>query len=357
MTSNISDMSVALIGCAGVPNRYGGFEAFAEHCGPEFLAHVRDVRVTCDRRLYAERSKLFNGLRRVFIPIPANGAWSIVHDMAAFLAVFSKSSHIVVLGVSGGPWFPLWRLLCEVFGKSLIVNIDGVEWRRAKFSKGRRRILRLFDSLAQRFAHRIIYDSPALLTFVIESCKTKATCIAYSGDHVIRLANVPRIGRAALTICRIEPENHIEMIIEGFLKSRLDQYTVVGNWSHGDYGHELKRRYQENPRLRLLDPVYDPHELAVLRESCSIYLHGHSVGGTNPSLVEMIFYDCALVCFDCDFNRETAKTSASYFDDAISLAALLDSQFEQESDRSDLRSQYTRGHIAQEYIQAMSASR
>lgn len=349
--------AIAFIGSAGIPNRYGGFESFLEHCGPAIARLGHPVTVTCDARLYPDRAATYNGVRRRFISVPANGGASVLHDLVAFAAVFNEHSKIVVLGVSGGLWFPLFRLLCDLMGKQLVVNIDGVEWRRTKFSVGKRRLLKVLDGLAQRFSHRVIYDNPGLETFLTESARRKALCIAYPGDHVKRVAGLGTERGTALTICRIEPENNLEMLIDGALQSELCRYTIVGNWEHSDYARSLRQRYAMEARLELLDPIYDPDQLAHLRESSAVYLHGHSVGGTNPSLVEILFYDCRVLCFDVAFNRHTAGPAAEYFQDGPSLARLIDRPPAQTAQhRQACRAQYSASRIAQQYLDAVQST-
>lgn len=155
----------------GLPNRHGGFEAFLEHCALHIAKLTRVTLVTCYSGAYSERDSFFRGVRRIFICVPANGGLSVLHDLIAFLYVFGSASHIVVLGVSGGPWFPFFRLACSLFGKRLLVNIDGVEWQRGKFSKSRRLLLRCFDYLTQVFLHKIIYDDAALKQYVVLFCQ------------------------------------------------------------------------------------------------------------------------------------------------------------------------------------------
>lgn len=346
-------MTVSFIGSAGIPNRYGGFESFLEHCAPKIASCGIPVIVTCDARIYAEKESDYRGVHREFLSVPANGVWSVVHDALAFVRIFSRSDQIVVLGVSGGPWFPLFRLLCEITGKRLIVNIDGVEWRRTKYTAKKRRLLKLFDVLAQRCSHHVVYDNEGLYEYLTASAKKKSTCIAYPGDHVLRLESVVRKPRMALTVCRIEPENNLELLIEGALQSSMTNYTIVGNWNHSDYARRLREKFKFEPRLLLLDPIYDPIKLAQLRESCAYYLHGHSVGGTNPSLVEMLFYDCEILCFDVDFNRHSAGQGADYFRTADDLQCLLDRPQTAALFRKDLRSRYTVQAIADAYIKVV----
>lgn len=346
--------AIAFIGSVGIPNRYGGFEAFLEQCAPEIANRGIRVTVTCDASVYSDRGA-YSGVERIFIPIRANGALSVIHDLFAFLTVFPGSSHIVVLGVSGGPWFPLFRLLCEIFSKKLIVNIDGVEWQRGKFGPFRRILLRVFDFLAQRCSHRVVYDNDGLASFLIQRAVPTAVMIPYSGDHVIRDASVSMRRGTALTICRIVPENNIELLLEGAVSSSLVEYTIIGNWDNSAYGKALRASYQQHRRLRLLDPIYDPVSLAKLRESCEFYIHGHSVGGTNPSLVEMLFYDCALLCFDVEFHRQTAGESASYFRNSEQLAKLLSAENIWNPDRTAVRTRYTKCTIADAYVSACAS--
>ncbi len=350
---------MAFIGSAGIPNRYGGFESFVEHCGPTFSRNTQATIVTCDASLYKiERSENYFGVRRIFINIKANGAASVIHDLVAFMRVYWCSTHIIVLGVSGGIWFPLFMFMCRLGGKRLMVNIDGVEWRRTKFGKTKRRVLRFFDYLAQRFSDIVVYDNAGLAPYVHASARHRAVEIGYSGDHVLRLG-VQAVPATSLTICRVEPENNLDLMIQGALQSRLSFYTIVGNWSSSEYGCNLRERYRSESRLVLLDPIYDASRLAKLRESCEIYLHGHSVGGTNPSLVEMLFYDSKLCCFDVVYNRVTAGECASYFKNAAELARQLNAIIDNETmegelqAREALRSKYTCEAIATAYLDAM----
>lgn len=353
-------MRLALIGSAGIPNRYGGFESFLEHCGPIFSRNTQTTVVTCDASLYKDDlSRNYLGAERIFVGVKANGASSVIHDLVAFMRVYRRSSHIMVLGVSGGLWFPFFMLMCRLGGKRLGVNIDGVEWRRTKFSKNKQRVLRVFDYLAQRFSDLVVYDNAGLASYVYPFAKNRAVEIGYSGNHVLRLGGQP-LPATALTICRVEPENNLDLLIEGVLQSRLSFYTIVGNWNNSEYGRTLRDRYRSESRLCLLDPIYDAIRLAELRESCAIYLHGHSVGGTNPSLVEMLFYDCKLCCFDVVYNRVTAGECASYFKSTAELVQCVDTILEGETindelqARETLRSKYTSEVIANAYLDSLS---
>lgn len=354
MSNEQSKKSIAFIGSVGVPNCYGGFEAFLESVTPSIVASGHKVLVTCDKNRYTDLNPDFNGINRVFVSTPANGAYSPFHDLIAFFKVIRKVDAVVVLGVSAGPFFILMRILSSIFNKTLVVNVDGVEWRRSKFSKPVRFVLKAFDACAQFSATKIIYDNKELLPFLFKPFRKKAFEIPYSGDHVVRKENIIADG-SALTICRIEPENNIEILIDGVLKSNLKKYRLIGNWDNSEFGKSIKQKYNNHPTIEIIDPVYDIEILSVYRERCDVYLHGHSVGGTNPSLVEMLFYDCQIICFDCDFNRATAGNAATYFSTAENLSLQLnqlnDAQIIKDSSaRNEIRSKYTAQIIAHQYL-------
>lgn len=316
--------SIAFIGSVGVPNIYGGFEAFLESIVPLLVQRGHHVTVTCDASRYADRTSDWHGAARVFIRVGANGVASVFHDVWAFCRVFKGHRNIVVLGVSAGIFFPIFRLGCAVGGKTLIVNVDGVEWRRLKFGAVKRAFLRVSDSVAQFFAHRVIVDNEGLRPYLTSVGNGKATYIPYSGDHVIRLpVEVTPTKWGLLSICRIEPENNCDMLLTAFRSLGKGSYVFVGNWGASEYGRALRVAFEGTPGLNLLNPIYDPHELAMLREGCIGYIHGHSVGGTNPSLVEMLFYDSPIAAYDCVFNRNTAGTDADYFASAVALTTLM----------------------------------
>lgn len=347
-----STAHVSFIGAVGLPNTYGGFEGFLEHCAPRMAELVGSVTVTCDRAAYPDSEGPYQGVSRIFLSVRANGAWSVLHDLLAFAAIWRRSTHIVVLGVSGGLWFPLFRCLSGLSGKTLAVNVDGVEWKRAKFSGARKAFLFILDWLAQRFAHVIVYDNEALRNSIAPSTIGKSVMIPYSGDHVLRLGHDDK--RNALTVCRIEPENNLEMMIEGALQSSIDKYIIIGNWNASEFGRRLRARYAAEARLELLDAIYDKNILATYRETCGVYLHGHSVGGTNPSLVEMLFYDCPILCLDVAYHRATAGDCASYFASASELQAMLaDVSRLPLGDRAEARRRYRRDTIVEDYLQAL----
>jgi hypothetical protein len=344
-------MKVAFIGSVGVPNCYGGFESFLDAVIPRLKSEGADIYVTCDSGRYSDQSREYKGINRIFLSISANGVLSPLHDFIAFLKVLPLVKNIVVLGVSAGPFFILMRAISLLLSKKLIVNIDGVEWRRSKYSGFAKCVLWLFDFCAQLSANYIVYDNAGLKPYIYKYFAKKAVLIPYSGDTVLHFPNVDIDASSALTICRIEPENNIEMLINGALQSKLKTYTIIGNWNHSEFGRKIKIQYSGHETILLLDPIYDSNSVALYRERADIYLHGHSVGGTNPSLVEMLSYRCKIIAFDCIFNRETAGIEAEYFRSSTDLSSKIDAALIQPSRPSgNLPERYQSAFIAKQYL-------
>lgn len=124
-------------------------------------------------------------------------------------------------------------------------------------------------------------------------------------------------------VCRIEPENNVHVILDAFAQDDTIPLIMVGNWEHSDYGRKLKAKYGNCQHITLHQPIYDKEKLNSYRAHCSLYLHGHSCGGTNPSLVEAMYLGLPIAAFDCNFNRETTENKAIYFSDAESLHGII----------------------------------
>lgn len=341
---------IALIGSAGVPANYGGFETFAEQVGVALVELGYRVIVTCDAQRYSDRTPTYRGIDRIFIDVAANGIRSMLHDAVAFRAVNGVADAIIILGVSMGPFFPL-TLASRT---RRLVNLDGLEWRREKFPWYKRQLLRAFSAAARRCSDVVVIDNEGLRSFLPHGARD-AAMIAYGGDHVPGADVAPATPMPAgfaLTVCRIEPENNLDMLIDGFLASQQSRYVVIGNWQASAYGRQLRAQHAGQPRLSLLDPVYDTDLLHDYRRQCAVYLHGHSVGGTNPSLVEMLFYDPPILCFDCVFNRSTALDSAGFFVDAAALTQALDAiddRAQIAAARVAIRARYRWANVARDY--------
>ena len=244
-------------------------------------------------------------------------AWALLH--AAFTL---RARDIYVLGYSGAWILPLLKLLRPK--TRYIVNVDGMEWRRDKFSRPVKLLLKALEYCAARSASTVIADNEALALLFQARYRRTPVIIAYGGDHTLPESPIPAGGHYGhyLAIARIEPENNTHVILEGCRRAGVP-LVFIGNWNATEYGRELRRCYADEASLRLLDPIYAQDELNVWRAGAIGYIHGHSVGGTNPSLVEALFHSSRLLSFDCAFNRATLDDAGAYFDNDASLTGLL----------------------------------
>jgi len=321
---------IAILGTVGVPANYGGFETLAENLVRYHHAHAMQNALTvyCSSRSYPARESSFLSARLRFIPLSANGAQSILYDtFSLFSAVWHRSDVILLLGVSGATALPLVRFFSSA---RIITNIDGIEWRREKWRGLAKRFLRFSEKIAIRFSHEVIADNVVIATYAKKTYGLNCHVIAYGGDHALTASPVsvseyilPQ--HYAFAICRIEPENNVHMILEAFAMSPGQNLVMVGNWTNSGYGRELKHRFANHANLYLLNPVYDLGKLHTLRTHAQFYVHGHSAGGTNPSLVEAMHFSLPVLAFDCDFNRSTTEDHALFFKDTFNLVALLNS--------------------------------
>ncbi|NCC04914.1 MAG: glycosyltransferase family 1 protein [Proteobacteria bacterium] len=321
--------TIAIVGTVGIPASYGGFETLAENLASFHQTERLPGRlvVYCSARAYPDRSASCHGAELCYVKLDANGVASILYDMVClFSAAVRRSDVILLLGVSGAIALPLLRLFSRT---RLVTNIDGLEWKRAKWSGPARWFLRFSERLAVRFSHEVISDNAAIAEHVADSYGRSCHVIAYGGDHAVSVPIRPFEGqplpeRFALALCRIEPENNVAMILDAFSRQSSMPLAFIGNWENSEYGQDLRQRYGASPQLHLLDPIYDLGVLRGLRERAALYIHGHSAGGTNPSLVEMMHFGKPVLAFDCIFNRYTTDGKAFFFRDEIELQRLIE---------------------------------
>jgi glycosyltransferase involved in cell wall biosynthesis len=332
-------MRLAIIGTVGLPARYGGFETLAANLVLYAERHnlPYEIDVYCSGRTHAERLSTWHGAKLRYVPLDANGPISPLYDFwSMLLAGWRGADAILVLGVSGTMTLPLLRLLTR---SRYIVNVDGVEWRREKWNRLASGFLRFSEAVAARFAHVVIGDNQAIVDHIEASYGRPSVLIPYGGDHAadaagmsVKEINVTWPGfwqRYALMLCRIEPENNVHVILNSFSHDSALPLVAVGNWEASDYGRELKQRYAGHSKIALLDPIFEPGPLHAIRNGAEIYIHGHSAGGTNPSLVEMMYLGKPVLAYDCVFNRYSTENRAQYFANAVDLTrsiAILDEE-------------------------------
>ena len=321
-------MRLAIIGTAGVPAKYGGFETLAEQLLLQWQDQF-DLTVYNSTHYYRpeERRPTWEGAKIVYVPIKPNGLQSILYDIWSMIHALLHSDVLLVLGVSGCIFLPFLKLFSN---KQIIVNVDGLEWRRAKWRGLARKFLIYSEQMAIRYADQIVADNKAIQKYIHERYNQSSWMIEYGGDHCEQeplsaklLKKYPFLNKDyTCSVCRIEPENNIHLILEAFRISRMP-LVIIGNWDHSEYGRNLLNQYSKYRNLHLLPPIYNIRILNQIRSNTSLYIHGHSAGGTNPSLVEAMYLGLPVIAFDVIYNRITTEGKALYFSDAADLVQQL----------------------------------
>ncbi|WP_247666673.1 DUF1972 domain-containing protein [Pectobacterium versatile] len=315
---------VAIVGTVGLPACYGGFESLVENLVSNCSQDV-SYTVFSSSKAYKEKITTYKGASIHYVPLHANGIQSIPYDVLSLLkTLFIRPDVTLILGVSGCLFLPIFRLFYR--GK-IITNIDGLEWKREKWNGWIKRFLQLSERCAVRFSDIVIADNQAITGYVADKYKTNALTISYGGDHALAIENKDNTVDSKvntepyfLSICRIEPENNVEMVLDSFSQCPQSQLKFVGNWGKSEYGRRLKSKFSAYNNIEIIDPIYDINTLYELRSQCIGYVHGHSAGGTNPSLVEVMHFAKIIFAYDCNFNRFTTENGCCYFSNAEDLA-------------------------------------
>jgi glycosyltransferase involved in cell wall biosynthesis len=318
--------SIAIIGTNGLPGRYGGWDQLLNHI-TFYLGTKYQIIVYTSSHNSVKGLKTFNGAKIKIVHLKANGYQSVFYDGFSLFHAAIHYDVLLIFGTSGCIFLPIIKL----FRKKLILNPDGAEWKRGKWNFLIKFFLKFSEYLGIKFADIVISDNKIIQDYIYNYYKKSSILIEYGGDHVLEGIGLSKSVSAkynihqnsyAFKVCRIEPENNIEMILNSFSKIDYD-LLIIGNWNSSSFGRNLRIKYSMCRNIKMLEPIYQQYELDELRANCALYIHGHSVGGTNPSLVEAMHLSLFCVVFDVDYNRETTESSTVYFNSADSLISIV----------------------------------
>lgn len=326
---------ISIIGTVGIPSKYGGFETLTEYL-TKYLNKKYYITVFCSSKSYDKKLDNYNNVKLKYINFQANGVQSIPYDIISLCKSLKFADTILILGVSGCISLPILRF----FNKKvkIVTNIDGLEWKRQKWSLNTKRFLKYSEKLAVKYSDVVISDNKVIQDYVMSEYGIKSELISYGADHVTSeiiseeiLKKYPFLKeKYTFKVCRIEPENNIHIILEAFRDYKNLNLVIIGNWENSEYGKNLKDTYSNFGNIYLIDPIYDQNILNQIRSNCYIYIHGHSAGGTNPSLVEAMYLGLPIFSFGVDYNKATTENKAKYFNNKLELIELLKNTNENE---------------------------
>lgn len=335
-------MRIALVGTRGVPARYGGFETAVEEVGRRLVQSGHEVVVYCRRgprgprgARSAELPTRYLGMELVHLPAVRHKVLETLSHTAlsvAHLAHEHRSGRrvdaAVVFNSANAPVIPVLRRL----GIPVATHVDGLEWKRAKWTGLGRRYYRMAESLAVRWSDALISDAHGIEEYYREEFRAESEYIAY-GAPQLGATGGDRVAEVGLTrhgyhlvVARFEPENHVRMAVEGYASSGAGlPLVVVGS---APYGAAYTARIEAaataaGNQVRLVGPVWDQDLLDQLYANCLTYVHGHSVGGTNPSLLRAMGAGAACLAYDVGFNREVLGSAGRWFTTPAQLARRL----------------------------------
>ncbi len=320
-------LRIGILGSRGIPNAYGGYEQFAQHLAPALVERGHRVWVYSSS-LHPYQQPEWRGVRIVHRLDPENRLGTFgqfLYDYHCLRDARSRNYDVLMqLGYTSNTiWIPLWPRKAVN-----IIHMDGLEWKRSKYKKPVKQFLKQQEKRAAKGGDVLVADSPAIQDHLQQAYGKKAVYIPYGAttdirpveDHLTLHGLQPY--RYHLVIARFVPENHLAEIIQAHLAAALNFPLVLIGHPSGRYGEQLRQTFASE-QVRFLGGIYQFDRLNSLRYYARLYLHGHSVGGTNPSLLEAMACATPICAHDNVFNRAVLGGDAQFFSDIAQLASIL----------------------------------
>lgn len=355
-------MKIGILGTRGIPNHHGGFEQFAEYLSQGLVQKGHSVSVY-NSHSHPYKESFWNGVEIVHCYDPETSFGKIgpfIYDLNCIIDS-RKRDFDVILQLGYGT-SSIWGWLLPRSKSVVTTNMDGLEWKRSKYSKPVQKFLLFAEKLGVKFSDYLISDSIAIKKYLASKYRKESIFIPYGAD----IFNQPNFSvldnfnlknnRYNLLIARLEPDNNIETILDGAVLAKSEiPFLVIG--SHKTkFGYYLKRKYHLYENIQFHGGIYDIKILNNLRYFSNLYFHGHSVGGTNPSLLEAMASNSLICAHDNIFNKSVLGSSAFYFKTKEEVATLIrttvktDHQEKMASKAQNIRENYHWPDIVDQYL-------
>jgi rhamnosyltransferase len=339
MMISMSNKKIALIGARGIAN-YGGFETFVSEFAPRLVKNGFEVYCSCEKAI--KMPSEYKGAKLIYFPIKMSSNYQLrkviefFYDIYFGLICSFKCDVIYFLGFSAN----IFTFFPRLIGKKSFVNMAGVEWERSKFSKMERSLLKFFFKLSLIGSNHVIIDNQNLINYIDKKYHHKIIYLTYGVNEIPEIGWNQEITNSYtkscvkpegywLAVVRLQPDNNIETILNGFIESESEKpLIIIGDFScEIDYEKSIKKILEDNPTKQIIftGGIYDQDHLNIFRQNCFGYIHAHSIGGTNPSLLEAMIMKNIIIAHDNEFNREVAGHTAVYFKNSHDLKDKLES--------------------------------
>lgn len=329
-------MKIAFVSTRGIPNNYGGFEQFAEYISVGMAQRGHEV-VVYSPKFHPYQESTYKGVRIKHIYSPetwmGSSVGSFFYDFASLRDALKKEDFDIIYEagytsiIPAYIWFNVKKRKRPIF----TTNMDGLENKRSKFSPMVRRFLDWEEKMAVKYSHYLIADNMGIHDYYKEKYGKESKFLAYGADihDDFKAEYLEEFGLKSeeyyILIARLEPENNIVMAIEGYLHSKENgrRPLIVVDKTNTPHGKELVEKYGNERNVEFVGGIYDFKKLDSVRHFSKAYFHGHSVGGTNPSLLEAMAAGCFIFAHDNIFNRAVLKENAFYYPSADKVTECL----------------------------------
>ncbi|MBR4526990.1 MAG: DUF1972 domain-containing protein [Bacteroidaceae bacterium] len=337
-------MKIAFVSTRGIPNNYGGFEQFAEYISVGLVERGHEVTVYSPH-YHPYQEKEYKGVRIKHIYSPeqwmGGSVGSFFYDYSCLKDALKKEDFDIIYEAGYTSIIPAYiRFNVKAIKRPIFTtNMDGLEYKRTKFNPLVRKFVFWEEKMAVKHSHYLIADNMGIQDYYKEKYGKESKFLAYGADihddwDECLLAEFGlEANNYYLIVARLEPENNLVMAIEGYLKSKDNgkrPLIIVGK-TNTPHGKELVKKYGQEKSVRFLGGIYDFKKLDSVRHFSYAYFHGHSVGGTNPSLLEAMASGCFMLANDNVFNRAVLKENALYYGHEGDVCRLLN-RIEEEVD-------------------------
>jgi len=329
-------MKIAFIGTRGIPNNYGGFEQFAEYISVGLVERGHEV-VVYSPHFHPYKEDYYKGVRIKHIYSPetwmGSSIGSFFYDFSSLKDALKKENFDIIYEagytsiVPAYIWFNVRKITYPIF----TTNMDGLEYKRTKFNKWVQKFLFWEERTAVKHSHYLIADNMGIHDYYKEKYGKESRFLAYGADihDDYDVSFLKEYGLAPndyyLLVARLEPENNIEMAIKGYLisKTKGKRPLIIIGKTNTPHGRELVEKYRKEESIVFVGGIYDYSKLNSIRHFAFAYFHGHSVGGTNPSLLEAMASGCFILANNNIFNKAVLKENSIYYSSAEEVAEVL----------------------------------
>jgi glycosyltransferase involved in cell wall biosynthesis len=311
-------MRIALIGTRGVPANYGGFETCAEELAVGLAAKGHEVTVYCRPGNAEGDPTEFQGAQLVYRPfIDQKALGTLTHTLNSLIHAARRDYDVLMVFNAGNA--PLC-VLPRALRKKVAINVDGLEWKRAKWGRAAKAYYQFGEWCATKLASRIVSDSRGIQAYYESRFKAPSTFVAY-GAHVEGSTDPSILDQYGLepggyffVASRLEPENNADLTVEAFRGVRTDKQLVIAGGANWDSPFVDRLKATAGDNVHLLGPVYQPGHIQELHAHCYAYVHGNEVGGTNPALLKALGYGNCVLALDVPFNAEVVADAAILYE-------------------------------------------